>query len=114
MVIKKPHKNEQWTEIVSSVTEQNALTLVLLFKHKSPQDTLITSRSLSAGGLFFGFFVSATLTKCWKVWDLEKYDNKGHFLLMQTVCINTSKVTWKQIQDQICLSQTFAKKAIAI
>lgn len=36
----------------------------------------LTERSLSAVGLFFGFFVSAILTKLWNVDDLKE---KGVF-----------------------------------
>lgn len=32
----------------------------------------LTARSLSAVGLFFGFFVSAILTKLWNVDDLKE------------------------------------------
>lgn len=39
----------------------------------------LTVRSFSAVGLFFGFLVRDTLTKLWKLVDLE--ENKGWFLM---------------------------------
>lgn len=54
--------------------------LFLILKQRSlPEVTKgpksLTERSLSAVGLFFGFFVSAILTKLWNVADLKEKES---------------------------------------
>ena len=61
------HKQAKLQAVVLSRTECKCAHHILVISLPVP-----TSKSLSAEGRFLGFFVSATLTNCWKTGLLEK------------------------------------------